>query len=296
MPGLSALGRLAPTADDAVLSGLVRQAQKGDAAAVDELIGHLAAPMYNLALRMLWHPEDAEDAAQEILIRVLTGLGSFRGESAVTTWAYRIAVNQLLTARKRRFERLSLSFDAHAEDLAAGLDTPFPAGLAVEDAVLEDEVKVGCTHAMLLCLDRDARMAFILGDVFDVPAAEAAALCAVSAATFRKRLSRARAAIRSHMSHHCGLVNDAVACRCSRRVGAAIQLGRVTPGHLNFAGPEVEAVSQGVEEMEQLNAAAAVFHGAPSYRAPARLAAGVNRLLGSRRWAVLDGTSSPLAE
>jgi RNA polymerase sigma factor (sigma-70 family) len=285
---MNAAGSLAPTAGDELLGGLVGQALAGDPTALDELAGQLATPMYNLALRMLWHPEDAEDAAQEILIKVVTGLGSFRGESAVTTWAYRIAVNHLLTTRKRRFERMNLSFEAHAEDLAAGLDTPVPAGLAVEDAVLENEVKVGCTHAMLLCLDRDARMAFILGDVFDVPVAEAARLCSVSTATFRKRLSRARAAIRGHMAHHCGLVNDAADCRCRRRVGAAIQLERVRPGHLNFAGPDVEVVTRGVEEMEQLNAAAAVFHGAPSYRAPERLAAGVERLLSQRRWQLLE--------
>jgi RNA polymerase sigma factor (sigma-70 family) len=296
MSRLSAAGRLAPAAGDELLSGLVRRALTGDSAALDELIGHLATPIYNLALRMLWHPEDAEDAVQEILIKVVTGLGSFRGESTVTTWTYRIAVNHLLTTRKRRLESMALSFEAHAEDLAAGLDTPVPAGLAVEDAVLENEVKVGCTHAMLLCLDRDARMAFILGDVFDVPAAEAAALCAVSAVTYRKRLSRARTAIRGHMVHYCGLVNDAAACRCHRRVGAAIQLGRVAPERLNFAGPDVDMVSRGVEEMEQLNAAAAVFHGAPSYRAPQRLGAGVARLLSSRSWAVLDGNPHPGAD
>jgi RNA polymerase sigma factor (sigma-70 family) len=288
MSRMSGIGRLTPTADDELLSSLVQQVLTGDSAALDELVRHLATPMYNLALRMLWHPEDAEDAVQEILIKVVTGLGSFRGESAVTTWTYRIAVNHLLTTRKRRFESMGLSFEAHAEDLAAGLDTPVPAGLAVEDAVLENEVKAGCTHAMLLCLDRDARMAFILGDVFDLPAAEAAALCAVSAATFRKRLSRARAAIRDHMAHYCGLVNDAAACRCNRRVGAAIELGRIAPGRLNFAGPEVDVVSRGVEEMEQLNAASAVFHGTPSYRAPERLAAGVSHLLGSRNWSLLD--------
>jgi RNA polymerase sigma factor (sigma-70 family) len=290
MPHVKAVGRLAPTANDEVLRGLLTQALAGDAAALEDFVRHLATPVYNLALRMLWHPEDAEDASQEILVRIVTGLGSFRGESAVTTWSYRIAVNHLLTMRRRRFESMSLSLEAHAQDLAVGLDTPVPAGLGIEDAVLEREVKVGCTHAMLLCLDRDARMAFILGAVFDVPAREAAGLCGVSAATFRKRLSRANAAIRRHMGHYCGLVNDRAACRCSRRVGAAIRLERITPGHLNFAGSGTDAdlVHHGVEEMEQLHDASAVFHSAPSYRAPDSLAASVKTLLGSRRWTLLE--------
>src|SRR5205807_9618315 len=138
------------------------------------------------------------------------------------------------------------------------------------------EVKVGCTHAMLMCLDRDARMAFILGDVFDMPSVDAATLCDVSPATFRKRLSRARAAIRAHMTHHCGLVNEAVACRCRRRIGVAIERQRVVPTELHFAGPDVEVVDRGVVEMEQLNTAAAIFHSTPLYRPPKRLAAGVN--------------------
>jgi len=291
MPGVSAAGRLAPAAGDDTLGELVERARTGDAEALDRLVRHLAAPLYNLALRMLWHPEDAEDATQEILVKVVTGLGSFRTEAAVTTWAYRIAVNHLLTSRRRRFERMQLSFDEHAADLATGLDTPVPVGLGVEDGVLEQEVKVGCTNAMLLCLDRDARMAFVLGDVFDLPAHEAGAQCGVSAATFRKRLSRARAAIRGYMAHHCGLVNDAAECRCQRRVGAAIQLGRIDPDDLHFAGPDVDVVRSGVAEMEQLNAAAAVFHGTPMYRAPRRLTEGVQRLLTSRRWTVLESAS-----
>ena len=287
MPGLM------PSANDDTLRGLVGRAVAGDASALEELVANLATPMYNLALRMLWHPHDAEDAVQEILIKVVTGLRSFRGHSSVTTWSYRIAVNHLLTSKRRRSERMQMSFEQHAEDLATGLDTLISSGLGVEDAVLETEVKVGCTHAMLLCLGREARMAFILGEVFDVPAADAAALCAISGATYRKRLSRAKAAIREYMEQQCGLVNPTNACRCSRRVGAAIQLGRVTPGQLHFVDSDTSVVNEGVREMEQLHDAAAVFHSAPMYRAPQRLADGVSRLLASRRWTVLDPPASP---
>jgi len=56
--------------------------------------------VYGLALRFLWHPQDAEDATQEILIRVITGLGNFRGDSVFRTWVYRIACIKLLTLRK----------------------------------------------------------------------------------------------------------------------------------------------------------------------------------------------------
>ena len=70
---------------------------------------------------MLWHPEDAEDAPQEILIRIVIRLGSFRGESAFTTWVYRVAANYLLTTRKRRAKRTAATFEGFGKDLDEGL-------------------------------------------------------------------------------------------------------------------------------------------------------------------------------
>ena len=61
---------------------------------------------------MLWHPQDAEDATQEILVKVATRLSTFRGDARVTTWVHRIAVNHLLTTRRRRAEDPSLTFAA----------------------------------------------------------------------------------------------------------------------------------------------------------------------------------------
>ena len=64
----------------------------GNSAALENIMRATQQPVYNLALRFLWHPQDAQDNTQEILIKVMTNLSSFRGESAYGTWAYRIAV------------------------------------------------------------------------------------------------------------------------------------------------------------------------------------------------------------
>src|SRR4051812_47168627 len=183
-------------------------------------------------MRMLWHPQDAEDATQEILLRVVTRLDRYRGESAVTTWAYRIAVNYLLTTRKRRAEQQSMTAAEFAEDLAAGAADP-PAD--VDSELLAEEVKIGCTHAMLMMLDRPHRLAFILGDVFDLDSDTAATLSKVTAATHRQRLARSRQRIRGFMSTHCGLVNRSAVCRCARRIAPAIAQGRVAPLEPLFA-------------------------------------------------------------
>ena len=77
--------------------------------------------VYRLSLRMTSCPADAEDAAQEILIRVITRLSTFHGEAAFSTWVHRIAVNYLLDRSKSAAERMELTFDTFALDLLDGL-------------------------------------------------------------------------------------------------------------------------------------------------------------------------------
>ena len=278
-----------PAVDDR----LVRRAADGDGAALETVLRAVQDDLYRLALRMLWHPADAEDATQEILVRIATRLGSFRGEAAFGTWAYRVAVNHLLTTRRRRAERAALSFEEFAADLASGLDRAYSAP-DVDDALLEEEVKVGCTQAMLLCLDRGHRAAYILGEVFELPSAEAAWVLELAPAAYRKRLSRARDRIRSFMEGHCGLVRAENACRCRRRIGTAIATGRVDPESLLFARPG--AVRRGVAEMEGLHASAAVLRSHPDTRAPDAMARRVLDLVRGDRLSLLADRCSSGAD
>jgi RNA polymerase sigma factor (sigma-70 family) len=82
------------TADS--LAVLVRRAQEGDRDAVESLLLAVRDNIYRLALRMTGDADDALDATQEILVRVLTRLSTFNGEAAFTTWVHRVAVNHLL--------------------------------------------------------------------------------------------------------------------------------------------------------------------------------------------------------
>lgn len=106
---------------------------------LERLLAAVRDDVYNLALKMLWHPADAEDATQEILIRVLTGLGGYRAEAAFTTWVFRIATNHLLTTRKRRMEQHTLSFDEFADDLADGFSSDGIRGRYSADAELRSQ-------------------------------------------------------------------------------------------------------------------------------------------------------------
>src|SRR5262249_22299840 len=147
-------------------------------------------PLYRLALRFLWHPGDAEDATQEILVRLVTRLGTFRGESAFTTWMFSVAFNTLRRFRRSRMEKPRLSFDGFEQDLAQNLsDAPIATTTPVEQALLWEEVKIGCTTAMLLCLDRDQRLAYILGEILELDHQTAAAALRLTPAAYRQRLA-----------------------------------------------------------------------------------------------------------
>jgi RNA polymerase sigma factor (sigma-70 family) len=237
------------------LEVLARRAVDGDRDAVATIVRELQATMHALALRMLWHPHDAEDATQEILVRIVTRLGQFDFKSRLRTWAYRVATNYLLDVKKSCVERQKLSFSSFAEDLADGLSADGSAGH--ERSVLTEEVKIGCTLGMLQCLDRPHRLAYVLGEILDLPAPEAADSLGLEPAAFRKRLQRAREAIEDFTRLHCGLVSDTAACACNRRVPVAVQLGRVQPQALHFAKTgtsfaQARELIRGIEEAKRV--------------------------------------------
>jgi len=268
-----------------IVEDKVARAKSGDRAALESVVRAVQKDVHNLAIRFLWHPQDAEDATQEILIRVLTGLGSFRGESSFRTWVYRVACNALLTLRRQRMEQQSLSFEQFGEDLAHGLsDAPLRIEDDASDRLMLEEVKIGCTLAMLQCLDRDHRLAYILGEIMELDHIQAAEALETTPAAFRKRLSRARTSIISFMKAHCGLVNAANACRCHRRAGTAVALGRVDPSHLLFATSQLQArrfpqVLAEIRRLEESRRAAALYQSHPEARTSGAFVTWLKKLL-----------------
>ena len=162
-----------------------------------------------------------------------------------------------------------MSFEEFDEDLARGLsDDSLRMENPLDEALLLEEVKIGCTLFMLMCLDRNHRLAYILGEIIELDHYEAAEVLQITPAAFRKRLSRARASITSFMTSHCGLANPANACRCRRRVAAAVDLGRVDPASLLFASSVDQAkqfpqVLAQIRQLEETRRAAALYRSHP---------------------------------
>lgn len=245
----------------------VIRAQSGDQKALQAVVREIQKNIYNLAIRFLWHPQDAEDATQEILIRVITGLSSFRGESGFHTWVYRVASNALLTLRKQRIELQGIDFQQFAESLSSGWSDTLSDD-EPSDHLLIEEVKIGCTLGMLQCLDRAHRMAYILGDIMDLDHLQAAQVLDITPSAFRKRLSRSRASILSFMQSYCGLIEPRNVCHCHKRIDAAIGCGHVNPAQLLFANSLQRAqqfplVLAKIRQLEETRRVAALYQSHP---------------------------------
>ncbi|NGN69004.1 RNA polymerase sigma factor [Streptomyces sp. A7024] len=275
---------------------LVARAVSGETRALEEVVTRIQDPLYRLALRMTARVPDAEDAVQDILIRVITRLATYRGEAALLTWAYRVGVNHLLNLRRKSpQEQAELTFDEFGEGLARGLAATDYAG--PDEELLTAEVRLNCGQALVQCLDRTERVAFVLGTVFALPSTEAAWIMDTTPAAYRKRLERARARIRAFLGNNCGLVSESAACRCSLRIKTATATGRIDPKHLSFATHPVNGATlkDASRQMRTLNDVATVFRSHPDYAAPRARSEAVLTLVRSGRFSLLEegGAAEP---
>jgi len=213
----------------AKLEDTIMAAQRGNAEALQSVVSHCQDRVHRLAVRMTSDFGFAEDATQEILIRIVTKLSTFRGESQFDTWVHRIAINYLLTDKKVKQRDPGLTFAMFSDDLLSGLadeKTPDP-----EQLILLNQLRIKCTIAMLMCLDAKHRASYVLGEVLEFDHSEAAETLGVTRGTFRQQLNRARSKVLEFTKLHCGLVSDGAPCSCPRRLPIAIEQGRVKESH-----------------------------------------------------------------
>jgi RNA polymerase sigma factor (sigma-70 family) len=281
-------------------ASIVQQAVDGDLATMDTLLRAIEPGVYNFAVRMLGNLDDARDASQEVLLKVVTHLAGFRHEAAFSTWVYRIAYNHLLTAATRSRESPEVSFEAIAEKLQQGLDfgrrqipvqldsSVFDSGMMTpEDKAAAVGVAIGCTQGMLLALDRDQRLTFLLDVVFGLASEQAGEVIGITAAAFRKRLSRARVRLAGFMQGTCGLVDSDRPCRCDRqlpavRVRAAIESESADDRASRLQMPPDVLARSEFAQWQAFGDAAAIFRSHPEYRASGEMTDAVRQLLIAR--------------
>ena len=227
---------------------LVRKALDGESAALDKLVRLHQPFIYNVAWKMVHDPNDAMDLTQEVMIKVITKLAQFNFKSAFRTWLYRIVVNEFLQGKRRKSETQFTSFEEYGERLDA---VPNP-DLNIEEEIvfaeLSKEMQIRCMSGMIMCLNREQRLIYVLGDSFGIDHNIGAEIFGISRQNFRIKLHRARKDLYSYMNDKCGLVNKNNPCRCPKKAKALKKMGFLDEQKMEFNIETKTRVSDYVEE------------------------------------------------
>lgn len=221
---------------------LIKEALEGNKASLEKLIKVHQDFIYNVAFRLYLTPDDALDATQEVLIKVITHLKTFNGQSKFRTWLYRIVVNHFLNEPKRKYEELSLrQFESFSNDDVSQVGEQET-----------EEVRIMCSFAMLMCLNREQRLIYIIGEIFSADHNMGAALFDISPANYRVKLHRAKTDLLNYVSNRCGLVNPDNSCRCPKKTRQLIREGLVDKDKLIFNRHFTEKIADIISESREM--------------------------------------------
>ena len=270
---------------------LIDLALDGNAEGLEQLLASVQDMVFNLSLRMLGTVPDAEDAAQDILVRIMTSLSTFRKESSFQTWVYRIATNYLINYKKSMFARQPLDFEFYGNDIKyAAVDETEQLVDEMTRETMAEELKMSCTNVMLECLDAESRCIFVLGTMFKVDSKIAGEILDMTAENYRQRLSRIRRKVGDFLAEYCGLSGSGC-CSCKKRVGYAIAQHRINPERPDFL--QLKPVDKGTmsefkNEMEKLDELSLLFEELPDYQSPAAVKERISALIQSSQFQAIQ--------
>ena len=233
-------------------STLVDKVLKGDSKALDKLVDIHQSFIYNVAWKMTHSTEDALDLTQEVLIKVITKLSTFKKKSAFRTWLYRIVFNEFLQSKRKDKERIFHSFEAHDEQLKAVPDPELTPAEELELKEYTKEVKFRCTSAMLICLDREQRLIYLLAESFGIDHNLGAEIFGISKQNFRVKLSRARKELHNYMEYRCGLIKKSNPCRCVKKAKSALKMGALNEHNLILKPSYTKTIGDFVTENQDM--------------------------------------------
>jgi RNA polymerase sigma factor (sigma-70 family) len=215
---------------------LIEESLKGSKKHLELLVERYNNYIFNVCFKMLWNVEDAKDLTQEILITLITKLNSFKFNSHFKTWLYRLATNHVLNFLTSKNRNRLFSFEEYGDNLDKTPDFDMTEKMYynTDKDILFEEVKQTCMSGMLMCLDNQHRMVFIIGEILGFNDTIGSRILTVSPDNFRTLLSRAKKDLYSFMHHKCGLINKNNPCRCSKKTKSFIEAGYVNPSNLLF--------------------------------------------------------------
>jgi len=180
---------------------LVASLRGGSEGAYEQLLARFQQPVYTLAFRLLNDPSEACDVVQEVFLKVFRNVGSFRGQSSLKTWIYRITVNEAHNARRWffRHRRREVELDTEPED-ARGWKEVIPDGSRSPFDVAFDREQHVMIEAALERINPIFREAVVLRDITDLSYEEIAEILGVSLGTVKSRILRGRDALRQQLA------------------------------------------------------------------------------------------------
>ena len=177
-------------------SFLVRMAQRGDIEAFDALAVKYEKRVYNISCRLLSDRDEAEDASQEVFLKVFRSIKDFKSESKFSTWIYRVTTNVCLDILRKRKDKISFSIDAEIEQGDGDVRfNPADNSPGVEDEIERSELKRLVSEAVKE-LPEIHRAIITLRDYQDLSYSEIAVAMDCPEGTIKSRISRARKALR----------------------------------------------------------------------------------------------------
>ena len=176
---------------------LLKKAKAGDMAAFEELIESYQRKIFNIALRIVGNYDDANDLAQEVLIRIFKSIRSFKEQSSFSTWIYRITTNVCLDDIRKRKNRKVISLD---EEIRVE-DGEMQRQIVSNDPLPEDTVERGELHDLvngaISSLSEEHRLVIVLRDLQGFSYEEIARILKCPEGTVKSRINRARMALKN---------------------------------------------------------------------------------------------------
>ncbi|WP_109832735.1 RNA polymerase sigma factor [Reichenbachiella versicolor] len=223
---------------------LIKKAVSGDRDALDSLIKKYQNWVYNTAIIFVGDKDEAQDITQEVLIKMISNLGTFNEKSQFKTWLYRIIKNHFLNMKRGKYEQSTLNFEAFGKALDSTPDEQFSGTSEAEEKLVLREAKISCMNGMLLCLDREQRLIFLMGEIFEFADIAGAEVMEISRENFRVKLHRAKKQLYTFMDGKCGLINKSNPCRCARKTSGFIKAGYVDPNTLQFQKDKISSIRE----------------------------------------------------
>ncbi len=253
------------------LPEIVSHAKEGKQEALGQLVQMVQDKIFNISLYYTGDLSQAEDATQEILIKVIEKLESLKEPDRFENWSYTIAYNYLKNLKRGSGNYNHISFELMEADSSSHHAREFQEPTEHEEIrELAYELKISCTIAMLMCLTEDERIVFILSELLNTKSREGAEVLGISSEAFRKKLSRSKKRLLNFIENNCGLINKDNPCKCRERVNYALARGRIFSAYSSYISEKYikypSALDKKIVEMENLEDFGEIYLNNPEYR------------------------------